>query len=82
MLASMLLFWCNPQSTYESRMDGVQDVVMNWVSRLPFVEITADGNLGIVLDDGEVAGVGNHETLLKKKGFYYDLYNSQFAKNV
>ena len=53
MLASMLLFWCNPQSTYESRMDGVQDAVMNWVSRLPFVEITADGNLGFVLDDGE-----------------------------
>ena len=29
--------------------------------------------------DGDIVEQGNHETLLKKHGFYYDLYTSQFA---
>ena len=33
----------------------------------------------LVMRDGNIVEQGNHETLLKKKGFYYDLYNSQFA---
>ena len=32
----------------------------------------------IVLDKGDVVEVGNHEDLMEKKGFYYNLYNSQF----
>lgn len=32
----------------------------------------------IVLDKGDIVEVGNHDDLLKKKGFYYNLYNSQF----
>ena len=34
----------------------------------------------IVLDKGDVVEVGNHKQLLEKKGFYYNLYNSQFEE--
>ena len=34
----------------------------------------------IVLDKGDVVEVGNHNELLAKKGFYYNLYNSQFEE--
>ncbi len=33
----------------------------------------------LVLKDGNIIEQGNHEALLKKKGFYADLYNSQFS---
>ena len=32
----------------------------------------------IVMNDGDIVEVGNHEELLKKDGFYAKLYNSQF----
>lgn len=31
------------------------------------------------IKDGRIVEEGNHETLLSQKGFYYDLYNSQFS---
>lgn len=33
----------------------------------------------LVMKDGHIIEQGNHETLLEKKGFYAELYNSQFA---
>ncbi len=33
----------------------------------------------LVMKDGKIIEQGRHEELLKKKGFYYELYNSQFA---
>lgn len=33
----------------------------------------------LVLKDGNIIEQGNHQDLLQKKGFYADLYNSQFA---
>ena len=33
----------------------------------------------LVLKDGDIIEQGNHEQLLKKKGFYAELYNAQFA---
>ena len=38
-----------------------------------------DADLILVLKDGHIIEQGNHEALLNKKGFYYKLYNSQFA---
>lgn len=32
-----------------------------------------------VIDDGGILEWGNHETLMEKKGAYYDLYSAQFA---
>ena len=34
----------------------------------------------IVLNEGDIVEVGNHETLLAKNGFYAKLYNSQFEE--
>ena len=33
----------------------------------------------LVMKDGHILEQGKHEELLDKKGFYYELYNSQFA---
>lgn len=35
-----------------------------------------------VIDDGEIIERGKHTELLEKKGFYYDLYMSQFRRDV
>jgi ATP-binding cassette subfamily B multidrug efflux pump len=36
----------------------------------------------LVMDHGRVVEQGSHEDLLKARGFYYDLYQSQFQKAV
>ena len=33
----------------------------------------------LVLKDGQIIEQGNHESLLQARGFYYDLYQSQFS---
>ena len=33
----------------------------------------------LVLKDGQIIEQGNHHSLLADKGFYYELYNSQFS---
>ena len=38
-----------------------------------------DADLILVLDHGRIVEQGNHGQLLAKKGFYYDLYTSQYA---
>lgn len=37
-----------------------------------------DADLILVMKDGKVIEQGNHDFLLEQKGFYYNLYNSQF----
>ena len=37
-----------------------------------------NADLILVMKDGNIIEQGNHEDLLNKKGFYFDLYNSQF----
>ncbi len=39
-----------------------------------------EADIILVMKDGNIIEQGNHETLLKKNGFYANLYNSQFAK--
>ncbi len=38
-----------------------------------------ESDIILVMKDGQIIEQGNHEELLEKKGFYYNLYNSQFA---
>ncbi len=39
-----------------------------------------ESDLILVMKDGNVIEQGTHTELLERKGFYYDLYNSQFVK--
>lgn len=39
-----------------------------------------NADLILVMDEGDIVEVGRHEELLKKKGFYAKIYNSQFEK--
>lgn len=38
-----------------------------------------EADIILVMKDGNIIEQGNHQELLNKKGFYYELYNSQFA---
>jgi len=39
-----------------------------------------DAHTILVMDHGRIVEQGTHEALLAKRGFYYDLYDSQFAE--
>ncbi|ADK14953.1 MULTISPECIES: ABC transporter ATP-binding protein [Clostridium] len=41
-----------------------------------------DADLILVMNNGDIVEQGNHEELLKKKGFYANLYNSQFEDSL
>ncbi len=36
----------------------------------------------LVMNEGNIIEQGNHDDLMKKNGFYAELYNSQFKKNI
>ena len=38
-----------------------------------------DADLILVLRDGQIVETGRHEELLARRGFYYELYSSQYA---
>lgn len=41
-----------------------------------------DADLILVMQNGSIVEQGNHQELLRKKGFYEELYNSQFANKT
>ena len=41
-----------------------------------------DADLILVRKDGDIVEQGSHEELLAQKGFYADLYNSQFERSA
>ena len=41
-----------------------------------------DADKIIVMNHGSIIETGNHQQLLAQKGFYADLYNSQFSGNI
>lgn len=41
-----------------------------------------DADLILVMKDGDIVEQGSHEELLERKGFYANLYNSQFEKTA
>ena len=38
-----------------------------------------EADIILVMKDGNIIEQGNHDELMEKKGFYFTLYNSQFA---
>ena len=39
-----------------------------------------ESDMILVMNKGKIVEIGKHEELLESRGFYYELYNSQFAK--
>lgn len=54
-------------------------LLMCHISRLRTV---VEADLIIVLRDGYVAEQGNHESLLKQHGLYYDMWQAQASSEV
>ena len=44
----------------------------------PKISTIKNADLILVMKDGDIIESGNHEQLLNQKGFYAELYNSQF----
>ena len=62
------------QKAMEKLMQGSTSFVI--AHRLSTIK---DADLILVMRDGNIVEQGNHEQLLNKKGFYSELYNSQFS---
>jgi len=41
-----------------------------------------DSNMILVINEGEIVERGTHEELMGKRGFYYDLFMSQYKGKV
>ena len=39
---------------------------------------TQPADIILVMKDGHIIETGNHESLMKKQGFYYEMYSSQY----
>ncbi len=63
------------QKAFDKLMEGRTSFVV--AHRLSTI---VNSDLILVMKDGQIIERGQHEDLLAKKGFYYKLYNSQFAK--
>ena len=62
------------QSAFAEMMKGRTSFIV--AHRLSTIR---EADVILVMKDGHVIEQGNHEFLLKKNGFYADLYNSQFS---
>ncbi len=62
------------QKAFNTMMQGRTSFIV--AHRLSTIK---EADLILVMNDGNIIEKGTHEQLLAKKGFYYNLYNSQFA---
>ncbi len=65
------------QSAFDKLMDGRTSFVV--AHRLSTIR---NADVILVMKDGHIIEKGNHDELMKLNGFYTNLYNSQFVKNV
>ncbi len=63
------------QKAFETLMKGKTTFIV--AHRLSTIQ---NADLILVMNNGNIIEQGNHKQLLAKKGFYYNLYNSQFPK--
>ena len=62
------------QKAFTKMMEGRTSFIV--AHRLSTIQ---EADVILVMKDGKIIETGKHEELLKKQGFYYELYNSQFA---
>lgn len=65
------------QKAFEKMMRGRTSFIV--AHRLSTIR---EADIILVMKDGTIIEQGNHEELLQNKGFYAELYNSQFQQNV
>ena len=65
------------QRSFAKMMEGRTSFIV--AHRLSTIQ---EADVILVMKDGNIIEQGNHETLLEKGGFYYELYNSQFESAV
>lgn len=65
------------QRTFEKMMRGRTSFIV--AHRLSTIR---EADIILVMKNGAIIEQGNHEALLRNKGFYAELYNSQFQQNV
>ena len=63
------------QKAFKTAMNGKTAFIV--AHRLSTIK---DCDVILVMNDGNIVEQGSHTELLKKKGFYYNLYNSQFPE--
>lgn len=63
------------QKAFSSLMEGRTTFIV--AHRLATIK---EADIILVMKNGNIIEQGSHKELLKKKGFYYELYNSQFPK--
>ncbi len=73
----------NVDTRTEELIQKAMDKVM--IGRTSFIiahrlSTIKNADLILVMDEGDIVEIGKHEELLKKKGFYAKIYNSQFEK--
>lgn len=64
----------NIQKAFKKMMEGKTSFII--AHRLSTIK---EADTILVLKNGDIIEQGSHEVLLSRKGFYYTLYNSQFA---
>lgn len=64
------------QKAFASLMQGRTTFIV--AHRLATIK---EADIILVMRDGNIVEQGSHKELLSQKGFYYELYNSQFPKN-
>lgn len=62
------------QKAFAKMMEGRTSFIV--AHRLSTIQ---EADVILVMEKGRIMEQGTHQELLKKKGFYYKLYNSQFA---
>jgi len=70
-----------------SNVDTVKAMLNLMSGRTSFViahrlSTVKNADMILVINNGEIIEMGSHEELIRKKGFYYRLYMSQFADEV
>ena len=67
--------------TEKAIQDAMQEIMKNRTSIVIAHRLSTirDADIIIVMDQGMIVEQGNHETLLRQKGKYYELYMTQFS---
>ena len=65
------------QQAMENLMEGRTSFILSHI-----LSTIKNADVILVMKDGDIVEQGTHEELLKSKGFYSELYNSQFEEEV